>query len=226
MLEPSKFLNMLFKTIVLSIGIICTVYYWYLSKKGIVLGVFNLPFYSFKEIAYFLLSFLAVLAIFEFLITTVLHKHITIEKDKKLTVDCDENTKYILLLSSSSIARINSMIEKETIKASMNLIYGLIIALLGFIFIGYFLLNFEYDKYNGSLIKFAIDFIPKISVTLIIETFALFFLKLYSSGLKNIIALQDKATDIEFKMLSYQSAMLSNNETLKETIIKSYSEFK
>ena len=73
--------------------------------------------------------------------------------------------------------------------------------------------------------RLADDFIPRFSVLVVIEVLAYFFLKLYKKNLDNIIKLQSEATVIENRILAYQSALLSDNQELKEEMIRKFSSF-
>ena len=73
--------------------------------------------------------------------------------------------------------------------------------------------------------RLADDFIPRFSVLVVIEVLAYFFLKLYKKNLDDIIKLQSEATVIENRILAYQSALLSDNQELKEEMIRKFSSF-
>ena len=73
--------------------------------------------------------------------------------------------------------------------------------------------------------RLADDFIPRCSVLVVIEVLAYFFLKLYKKNLDNITKLQSEVTVIENRILAYQSALLSDNQELKEEMIRKFSSF-
>ena len=73
--------------------------------------------------------------------------------------------------------------------------------------------------------RLADDFIPRFSVLVVIEVLAYFFLKLYKKNLDNITKLQSEVTVIENRILAYQSALLSDNQELKEEMIRKFSSF-
>lgn len=209
------------------LGIISLLYSYYLKNNGITIGVLGFPFYFYENLAFFIIIFsfsALVISRVYFELTksnSTEHNESNIKLDN-INLTCDDNVKHIIHLSNESISRINTAIFDQNTKARINLLLGLGSAILGLVFIGFFIIGFDFNKYKGDLIQFLIDFIPRFGTLIVIETLAYFFLRLYKVHLDNIARLQSEATIIEHRVLAYQTAMLGNDKGLKDEAIKRF----
>jgi len=124
--------------------------------------------------------------------------------------------------------RLNKAIESLDRRGNVNLLIGIMTALVGLIILGYtvFTLNHSIsynmspaksiipDKYNPQdniwLIT-AAAFLPRLSLVIIIEMFSYFFLSLYRSSLNEIKYFQNELTNIESKCLGLEGALFLND---------------
>lgn len=117
-------------------------------------------------------------------------------------------------------------ISRHNLKSNSNLMLGLLFALFGMVTI-YFtspdLLNItvkysnlviEGKSNNEGIISFIKEYLPKISIIIIIETFAYFFLKLYKSSLDHIKYLTNELTSVRHRFLAVQLSLFSYNRDI------------
>lgn len=205
------------------LGFFVILYYYHLRSNGIVIGFLGFSFHFYENLAFFVFIFsissLIIAAVYSELTES---NSIAEHHEADIKVIGDDNIKHIIHLSNESISRINTAIYDQNTKARINLLLGLGTAILGLGFIGFFLFGFEFNKYKGDLVQFLIDFIPRFSTLIVIETLAYFFLRLYKVHLDNIARLQSEATIIEHRILAYQTAMLGNDKELKDEAIKRF----
>ena len=79
-------------------------------------------------------------------------------------------------------------------------------ALTGISALAYFVVA-DVSRTFASLSDFAIAFLPRLSIIVIIEMFSYFFLRLYKSSLSEIKYFQNEATNIEFNFVALESAL-------------------
>jgi len=119
---------------------------------------------------------------------------------------------------------LKSMAVAQNNKASLNLVFGVFSAAVGISILIIYMLP---DKTIGeiSLSSFAMLFIPKLSIVIIIETLAFFFLKLYKKSLDDAKYFINQLTEVRAHFISFKTALLlDDNELIKEsvnTILKS-----
>ena len=135
----------------------------------------------------------------------------------------DNNKSKITEISNvyeKAIIRLTNEIEVLTKRARWNLIYGSVIALSGIGLLGNFVLNEIYtvENWNG----FIFHLLPKISFVLIVEFFAVFFLKLHSNALTEIKYFQNELTNLDAR---YSAMIMANTSGKEMDISNSISEF-
>lgn len=116
--------------------------------------------------------------------------------------------------------QINSRLESEVRnlakRGNVNLVLGMATTLSGLVILGYSVFN---APSLSSNLELASHFIPRISLVLLIEVFAYFFLKLYKQSLSEIKYFQNEITNIESKFLGLRISVESNQqECLKEVV--------
>ena len=110
-------------------------------------------------------------------------------------------------------------------RGNLNLVIGIMTTVIGLVLLGMFVVNDIPMHYTGpgdsaiKLEEFLIAFIPRISLVILIEIFALFFLKLYKSSIQEIKYFQNEITTIELKYVSLSMALeAGDGESLKEAL--------
>lgn len=122
--------------------------------------------------------------------------------------------------SLETINRIKNTIHDQNKKANLNLIIGCFIALVGVIFL--YKSNLEHLEHleHYDIANILIAFIPKLSIVILIETFAYFFLKMYKHNLNEVKYFQNEATSIEHRLQALNIAIhLDDKETTKEILL-------
>lgn len=103
-------------------------------------------------------------------------------------------------------------------RANLNLTVGILASIIaiGFLFYSgvYTNLNFE-----GKWFNFITFFIPKLSLLLFLGTFSFYFLNLYKSNLGVIQSYQNELTNVDFKIISIITIILSEDAN-KESNLK------
>ena len=112
-------------------------------------------------------------------------------------------------------------ISRHNLKSNSNLMFGLLFALFGMIITLYFispdLLNVRTIEREGDsegIISFIKEYLPKVSIIIIIETFAYFFLKLYKSSLDHIKYLTNELTSVRHRFLAVQLSLFSDDKDM------------
>ncbi|WP_188008859.1 hypothetical protein [Grimontia hollisae] len=119
-----------------------------------------------------------------------------------------------LFLQISS--RLESEVQNLSKRGNVNLILGMATTLTGLGILGYSVFN---APSLNSTLELASHFIPRISLVLLIEVFAYFFLKLYKQSLNEIKYFQNEITNIESKFLGLRISVESEQkECLKEVV--------
>ena len=131
--------------------------------------------------------------------------------------------KDLMELHDNVVRRIDSELEALSRRGNLNLVLGIFTAVAGIMLLGYFVIS------SGSYIgrtgltfqEFISSFIPNISLVLIVEVFAYFFLRLYSTSLAEIKYFQNELTNVQAKFSALKSALhLSDDQASREVILQ------
>ena len=95
-------------------------------------------------------------------------------------------------------------------RGNLNLAIGIVTTIAGLLLLGAFVLTEAQNTVD--LPTFAVGFVPRISLVLLIEVFAYFFLRLYKTALTEIKYFQNEITSIEAKFLALTVAATSKKE--------------
>lgn len=115
-------------------------------------------------------------------------------------------------------SRLESEVQNLAKRGNVNLILGISTTLTGLGILGYSVFDAPEMK---SMIDIASHFIPRLSLVLLIEVFAYFFLKLYKQSLSEIKYFQNEITNIESKYLGLQLAVNSGIEGSAQKVVDS-----
>ncbi|WP_139842022.1 hypothetical protein [Acinetobacter sp. ANC 3832] len=122
-------------------------------------------------------------------------------------------------LKYSTVIRLKSHLDDLNRKANLNLVSGLTFCLLGLGFIFYSLIAYTPSN-PPNLNNTLIYFLPRISLTILIEVFSYFFLNLYRKNLEDIKYFQNEVTNLESQYLAILYAFEQNNGQVKAKVIE------
>ncbi len=146
----------------------------------------------------------------------------TIKEEKQIKSD-PEKHRYNQLVTNFENVRNRLLAEVESLsrRANLNLTIGIISSIIA---IGFLFYSGWYTKieYNEKWFNFVTFFIPKFSLLVFLGTFSFYFLNLYKSNLGVIQNYQNELNNVDFKIISMTSLLLSQHQDkelhLKELI--------
>ena len=130
--------------------------------------------------------------------------------------------KDIRLIFRRTIERLDNEVESLDRRGNLNLALGISTALAGIVLLAFFVWN--PGGPNGSPMEFVQNFLPRISLVILVEVFAYFFLRLYSNSLIEIKHFQNELTNVEAKFLSLIAATHIKNENNMTDVISQLSQ--
>ena len=140
----------------------------------------------------------------------------TLEKIKK-EVSNSNQLKEVENVFLRTLDRLYSEISALSRRGNLNLSLGILTTIIGLGILGYFVL--EIDSIPEDKMAFIAHFIPRLSLVILIEVFAYFFLKLYKSSLSEIKYFQNEMTNAEAKLVAIKcSIMISDTSTTAQVI--------
>jgi hypothetical protein len=97
----------------------------------------------------------------------------------------------------------------------------MLFAVFGIGILVYFIINGSFYTKSDSydLAKFTIDFLPRISIIILIEVFAYFFLRLYKVSLNDAKYFQNESTNLESKFLALEISLQRDDKELIDLCI-------
>lgn len=125
----------------------------------------------------------------------------------------------IIKLRRNTILRLKNYVLDINRKANLNLVYGLLFCISGIVFI-FYSLTIYIPSPQSALKDTVTYFLPRISLTILIEIFSYFFLNLYKKNLEDIKYFQNEVTNLESKYLAILYAFESNNGQVKAKVIE------
>ncbi|GAH06780.1 unnamed protein product, partial [marine sediment metagenome] len=109
--------------------------------------------------------------------------------------------------------RLSSEIAALSRRGNLNLSLGILTTIVGLAILGYFVINIE--SIPEDKVAFIAQFIPRLSLVILIEIFAYFFLRLYKSSLSEIKYFQNEMTNAEAKLAGIRcSTLLANKDSM------------
>lgn len=141
----------------------------------------------------------------------------TIEENKTV----DQLLKDVTGIYRATSIRLRIETEALTRRGTVNLIIGILMALAGMGILGLFV--FERSSSEG-IVGFAESFVPQLSLVVIVEILAYFFLRLYSKSLNEIKYFQNELTNVEARFLAIRVALHPNDDTPLSDVILNFSQ--
>jgi len=105
-------------------------------------------------------------------------------------------------------------------RSNLNLSLGIVTTITGLGLLGTFVLTVKPVPNDAG--QYITNFLPRISLVILIEVFAFFFLKLYKATLAEIKYFQNETTSIESKYLALKVAMRVSDQPNIETILEHF----
>lgn len=140
----------------------------------------------------------------------------TLSPEEKLQEYVEFKTQFIA-------SDVHSAIRQQEKKSVVNLVVGIVFSLAG---AGALLYLVQYSTFAPKdMLDFASNFLPRLSLILLIETFAYFFLRLYKDNLREIKYWQNELTAIQHRILSLNLSLKRNDEALVKEISLIFSKF-
>jgi hypothetical protein len=114
-----------------------------------------------------------------------------------------------------TISRLELEIQNQSKRGNVNLLLGIFTTVFGVVILGYSVLQ---APLFTSGVEIAAHFLPRISLVIVVEVFAYFFLKLYKQSLDEIKYFQNEMTNIESK---YLGLYIATESELEEGVLDS-----
>lgn len=116
-----------------------------------------------------------------------------------------------------TMKRLSSEISLLEKRSRVNLITGSLTAFVGVSI--FMLFVFEKSAKSSAEVYLVQEFAPRLSLVIVIELFAYFFLGLYKSNLSEIKHFHNELTNVEHKYAALEESLtLTDNETVKEIV--------
>lgn len=134
------------------------------------------------------------------------------------------NLKLNQIHESFQVSRKRLLDEIESLgkKGNINLGLGVGITVVGLLLLGITVIN-EIDE-SQDVIKMASHFLPRLSLVVLIEVFAYFFLRLYKAGLAEIKYFQNELTNLECKQIAVRAAFEAADNPVVASVVAKLSE--
>lgn len=116
--------------------------------------------------------------------------------------------------------RLRRELEALSRRGNVNLVIGVLTTVAAVGILTATILDPSVKLTSDTLVT---HFAPRLTLSLFIEIFSFFFLKLYKSGLGEIKYFQNELTNIELKFVSLESALRSENEELVAGVVGEFS---
>lgn len=127
------------------------------------------------------------------------------------------SSRHALEMSAISRNRLEISLDRLSRRGNTNLAIGTFVTITGASMLWYFVVFESIDAGNAA--SYIMHFIPRISIVILVQVFALFFLKLYKSGIDDIKYIENEITNIEQKELALSVSLLQDDSDLRAKII-------
>lgn len=111
-------------------------------------------------------------------------------------------------------------IESLGRRGNLNLVIGVVTTIAAVTVLATTVLSGNHQLTQGELMAY---YIPRLSLSIFIELFSFFFLKLYKAGLNEIKYFQNELTNAEMKFIAAEKAVTSDTEGSIAGVIKELS---
>lgn len=130
--------------------------------------------------------------------------------DIRARVSQEDKSGNIDAVFAKTFERLQKETESLGRRGNLNLALGIITTIIGLSLLGFFVIDTKIVPEDK--LAFVTSFIPRLSLVILIEIFAYFFLKLYKSSLAEIKYFQNETTNIESKYAAIQCAKFTDDK--------------
>lgn len=134
---------------------------------------------------------------------------VEIRKDKYLK-DLREQCEQVRL-------RLSKEIESLGRRGNLNLVIGVVTTIAAVTVLASTVLSGNHQLTQNELMAY---YMPRLTLSIFIELFSFFFLKLYKAGLNEIKYFQNELTNAELKFIAAEKAVMSDKEDSISSVIK------
>jgi hypothetical protein len=128
----------------------------------------------------------------------------------------------ITAYANEMFTRLRDAIEEQGRRNNINLGFGIFITLLGIGALLYFVR--EYKEIDPSKPWSMLNFLPRLSLVVLIELFAYFFLNLYRNGLSEVKYLQNELVNVRLRTLALRTAVREGDKESAAYIMKAFAD--
>lgn len=105
--------------------------------------------------------------------------------------------------------RLNDEIESLGRKSNLNLVIGVLTTITAVVLLSTTIMEGQQQLSNTELMAY---YLPRLTLSIFIELFSFFFLRLYKAGLSEVKYMQNELTTIELRYIATEKALMSGNE--------------
>ncbi len=113
--------------------------------------------------------------------------------------------------------RLSREAQDQAKRGNLNLILGIFTTLVGVTVLGYSVFYAPIGQTADQLLAY---FVPRVSLVLLIEVFAYFFLRLYKQSLTEIKYFQNEITNIQSRQLATHIASANDDSALRSLVVE------
>lgn len=113
--------------------------------------------------------------------------------------------------------RLGREVQDQAKRGNLNLILGIFTTLVGLTLLGYSVFYAPATQTANEILAY---FVPRVSLVVLIEVFAYFFLRLYKQSLSEIKYFQNEITNVESRQLAIQFAAIHSEPELRLKIVE------
>lgn len=121
--------------------------------------------------------------------------------------------------SEDCFDRLRAEVSQQKRRGNLNLILGTVAMLLGFFTLFYLVFASARDSDQTQASILFLRFCQRLSIVIVVELFAYFFLNLYKAGLAEIRYYQNELTNLELRLLALHCAVSIDDTKTMETIL-------
>src|SRR6185369_4079576 len=121
-----------------------------------------------------------------------------------------------------TVVRLKQEIAALGWRGNLNLVLGIFTTIIGLFILYVYVSNSNVDHNTPLLV--AAYFLPRLSLVILIEVFAYFFLKLYKANLSEIKYFQNELTNVEIKHLALHTSINKKDAKLVTEVVRNLSQ--
>ena len=114
------------------------------------------------------------------------------------------------------VMRMGREVADQARRGNLNLVLGILTTIIGLSVMGYSVFNAPASQTPNEVLMY---FLPRVSLAIVVEVFAYFFLSLYKQSLSEIKYFQNEITNIESRQLAMQFAARKESSELSTKVV-------